>query len=77
MHRYLSDHKDHVKQLLCIKELTNVLPNLFGKGRGARRGWVGAGGPSFGLLPVSQNLGPCEKLPFDPQSTVSAAYCLN
>jgi len=37
---------------------------------------VGGGGPSFGL-PVSQKLGPREKLPFEPQSTAySSKPCL-
>jgi hypothetical protein len=48
-----------------------------GKGRGAKRGWVGVGGcPSF-RPPVSQKLGPREKLPFEPQSTAySSKPCL-
>ena len=37
---------------------------------------VGLGGPSFGP-PVSQKLGPREKLPFEPQSTAySSKPCL-
>ena len=44
-----------------------VLCDFGGKGREAKRSWVG-GGPNFGP-PVSQKLGPRERLPFEPQST--------
>jgi len=52
-----------------------VLCDFGGKGKGAKRSWVGVG-PSFGP-PVSQKLGPREKLPFEPQSTAySSKPCL-
>ena len=51
-----------------IGDVNWVLCDFRGKGRGAKKGWWG--GPSFGP-PVSEKLGPREKLPFELQS---AAY---
>jgi len=51
-----------------IGDVNWVLYDFGGKGRGAKKGWLG--GPSF-RPPVSQKLGPREKLPFELQS---AAY---